>query len=842
MFAFRPKLLATRPSRTILPICAFVLLVVGIISAIEPPKSSLASITVSDEKGKRLADVTIEVRLANQPISTITTDASGQARVTFPAVGDYTVTISKGGYVETQTTVQVGGDTPVSEIEIVLPKSALSQQEIEVSAKDVNPTTESASAPNTISSNQAKIIPDKPATVIEALPLVPGVVRAPDGSVQIAGYGETHSALLVNSVNVTDPGTGDFGLSIPIDSVETISVSEMPYLAQYGKFTAGVVAAETRRGGEKWEYSLNDPLPDFRIRSGHLQGVKDASPRLNFSGPVIPNRLYFLEGAEYLLYKRTVYTLPFPQNQTRSEAVNSFSQLDLVVSPKHAVSASYHFAPQALEYAGLNFFNPQPVTPNARFRESTFTLIDRAEIAGGVLQSTFANTQVRSGIHPQGLQDMVLTPEGDSGNYFREEHRSADRFQWLENWKPRALHWKGEHNLQVGMMIAHSESEGEFQARSVQIQDGQGHLIRQIEFTHNGTYDVTDTEPAYYVQDHWLMTPHFAVDAGFRLEAPTITSTIRTAPRLGFVWNPERLPNTVIRGGTGIFYDSVPLDVYAFRRYPDQVVTTYDVAGNVTDGPRTYYNVMEQSYHHFGLVHHAPTTGNFAPFNISGNVEVEHTFARGIVTKVRYLQSVAEDVITLRQRDIGTAGVVALGSSGSARTRQLEFTTKIGRKEARQFFFSYVRQHARGDINDANSYLGNFPFPVVHSTVNASLPSEIPNRFLLWGSYSLPRKMMVTPKVEMRNGFSYQYSDLYQNLLPTAGPQSRFPKYFSLDFRLSKDIVVRKNHAIRLSGSVVNLTNHFNALEVHHNLADPSFGSFFGTYARRVTVDFDFLY
>ena len=52
----------------------------------------------------------------------------------------------------------------------------------------------------------------------------------------------------------------------------------MPYLAQYGKFTAGVVSAETRRGGDKWDYSLNDPFPDFRIRSGHLEGVVDAAP------------------------------------------------------------------------------------------------------------------------------------------------------------------------------------------------------------------------------------------------------------------------------------------------------------------------------------------------------------------------------------------------------------------------------------------------------------------------------------------------------------------------------------------------------------------------------------
>jgi outer membrane receptor for ferrienterochelin and colicin len=121
-------------------------------------------------------------------------------------------------------------------------------------------------------------------------------VRAKDGSVRIAGMGEDHSALLINSVDVTDPSTGSFGLSVPIDSVQTVEVAEMPYLAQYGKFTAGVVSAETRRGGDKWDYSLNDPFPDFRIRSGHLEGVVDASPRFNLSGPLVKDKVFFVEG------------------------------------------------------------------------------------------------------------------------------------------------------------------------------------------------------------------------------------------------------------------------------------------------------------------------------------------------------------------------------------------------------------------------------------------------------------------------------------------------------------------------------------------------------------------
>jgi hypothetical protein len=198
---------------------------------------------------------------------------------------------------------------------------------VEVKGEASNPITETSSDPATVAPEKAKDTPLRPATLVDALPLIPGIVRAPDGSVRIAGFGEDHSALLVNSVDVTDPATGGFGLSVPIDSVQTIEVSEMPYLAEYGRFTAGVVAANTRRGGEKWDYSLNEPFPDFFIRSGHLDGVRDAPPRFNLGGPIIANRLYFqnlalrpesehLEGLQFLHpIRRDRFSHPDPDRE-----------------------------------------------------------------------------------------------------------------------------------------------------------------------------------------------------------------------------------------------------------------------------------------------------------------------------------------------------------------------------------------------------------------------------------------------------------------------------------------------------------------------------------------------
>jgi len=806
-------------------------------------RAEVIHVSVIDEKNLPLSGATVGLRLRDKVVSTVSTDATGTVTLRVDVSGSYSLGIQKEGYLPSETALEVSEGGAAQDIDVVLSAMALSKQSVEVKGEASNPITETSSGATTLSPTNATDTPLRPATLADALPLIPGIVRGPDGSVRIAGFGEDHSALLVNSVDVTDPATGGFGLSVPIDSVQTIEVSEMPYLAEYGRFTAGVVAADTRRGGEKWDYSLNDPFPDFFIRSGHLDGVRDTAPRFNVGGPFISNHLYFLEGVEYLLDKQEVKTLPFPQSLSTSTAFNSFTQFDAILSANQTLTGSFHFAPHTLQYAGLDYFNPQPVTPNADFHETTGTVTDRLALGGGLLQSTVSSRVVSSNITAQGMADMVLTPIGNQGNYFSQESRRANRFEWIEEWTARTFHFAGQHTLKFGSVLGHSENVGYFNARPVQIENASGNLLQQINFSGAGAFDLADLEPAAFAQDHWVLNSHLAIDAGLRVEAQTITYTTRAAPRAGFEWTPD-VGKTVIRGGVGVFYDSVPLDVYAFNTYPQQTITTYNSSGVPVGPPVVYVNLTAQAAQStFPFIDSAQKNGNFAPYSVAWNVAFERAVSRFLLFRVKYLQSHEQNMITLQPEVVQNQNAFVLGASGQAHTRQAEFTARIGGASNRQFYFSYVRQYAYGDISDANSYLGNYPFPVVRDGLVASLPSEIPNRFLLWGTYAFPRKIAVTPHVEFRNGFPYQAIDvLQQYVAATYGPQYRFPRYFSLDLRVSKDIQIDPKHAVRLSGTVRNLTDHFNPLEVHSNIADPQYGVFFGNNDRRAVLDFDVLF
>ena len=103
---------------------------------------------------------------------------------------------------------------------------------------------------------------------------------------------------------------------------------------------------------------------------------------------------------------------------------------------------------------------------------------------------------------------MILSPIGNQGNYFGKESRLATRVQWIENWRPRSLHFMGEHSMQMGSVLAHAEDAGSFIARPVVIEDSTGQLASRIDFSGAGSFAVSDLEPSLYVQDHWVLRPN----------------------------------------------------------------------------------------------------------------------------------------------------------------------------------------------------------------------------------------------------------------------------------------------------------------------------------------------
>jgi hypothetical protein len=796
-------------------------------------------VLVVDASNQPVAHVRVQIKTGQSVVSSAETDRKGHAGFTELKPALYDITAIKDGFEPAQKAdlnLSQGGSV---EVELTLVPTLARQESIEVKGT-VAPVAQGSSPSNELPAQSVKELPGRPATVADALPLVPGVVRSPGGGVMISAAGEHRSALIVNSADVTDPATGQFGLTVPIDSVETLNVYQAPFLAEYGRFTAGLVSVETRRGGDKWKWELNDPFPDFYIRSYQLRGLRDATPRLNAEGPLIPGKLYFSEGFEYEIRKTDVYELPFPNNQKKREGVNSFAQLDWIASGKQLVTATVHIAPQRLDFVNMNYFNPQPTTPDASTHNYTATLADRLSIGGGLLENTLSVTRFDARVWGQGTQDLTVAPGGNTGSYFAQQSRNASRIGWTPVFSFAALNWLGTHDLKAGAYMAESTDNGQVSNHPIDIVSSTNQLLERIAFTPGQPFRMWDTEYAFFGQDHWIVSPSLAVDLGIRAESQELSESFRVAPRAGIAWSPFRNTGTVIRAGFGLFYDRVPLSVYSFSHYPNQVVTLFN-AGQVSAGPFLYQNGLGEAGAAFPLVFQEPVAGNFSPRSATGSVQVEQPLSQHLRLRVGYMQNQSAGLVILNRvaPDPGTnIGANLLSGGGQSRYRQFEVTARVRLNDRRQLFFSYVRARARGDLNDFASYLGSFPVPIIRANQFGNLPADLPNRFLAWGLLQLPWGFQVAPLFEFRSGFPSSITDATQNYvgIPNA---SRFPGFLSVDSRFSKDFKVSPKYTVRLSVSGYNLTNHFNPEAFHNNIADPAYGLFFGQRGRRFTADFD---
>jgi hypothetical protein len=800
-------------------------------------------VLVKDSQEAPIYKAKVSIGSDTSEVATVLTPVSGVAEFASVPCGEWSAKATKEGFKDSGTRVEVldrRGAFPVLEVTLTM-EPQTNRSSLNVTASVPAPLEQSSSQNYELHPEEVKNLPANPATVSDVLPLVPGVVRAPNGELKIDGSGEQRSSLVVNESDVTDPATAKFGQTVPVDSIETVNVLNTPFLAQYGRFTQSVVAVETKRGGDKWHYDLNDPFPDFRIRSYHMVGISNETPHAVVGGPIIKDRLFIITAAQYYLDKTPNRTLGFPYNISKHERENSFTQIDYILSPRQIVNATLHYNPEHTNFVNPDYFNPQPVTPSYAQKAYEATVAHHLGLFGGTLDTSLSYQRFHTFIGAQGPAGEVIAPQGNEGNYFGTQTRDAFRREWLEIWSPAPIRFYGAHQIKVGTSLTVSSDHGEFTYRPLQVESAAGMLLESIGFQNQGPYKRTDLEFTGYAQDHWTLNSMLSIDTGLRVEHQRLAESLRIAPRAGLSLAPFKNQRTVFRTGYGQFYDHIPLDVYAFSRYPEQIVTTYAPDGSVIGAPVPYLNVIGSTNGPSSfLVHGQRVAGAFSPRGVTWNVQLEHTFPKLLHVRGVYTDNRSVGLIVLHPDTLGTQHEIVLDGSGSSRFREAEVTAKMAWQKGQQLVFTYVRSLAQGDQNAFDYYVGNFAAPFIRPSVYARLAGDLPNRFLMWGQVDLPFGFTLLPTVEYRDGFPYAVTDMFQNYVGVPN-STHFPDFFSLDARLMRDFKVSSKHTIRLSVTGYNLTDHFNALDVHSNIDDPQYGTFFGNYHRRFRFDFEII-
>lgn len=690
---------------------------------------------------------------------------------------------------------------------------------VTASAESVDDSSPIAAQVERINSGVMQTAPVASERFQDALPLIPGVVRGPDGLLNISGTRGNQSALIFNSANGTDPVTGEEAVDVPIDAVSAVRVRGSAFAPEFGLSAGAVTIVETQQAGAAWHVTVNNLLPRIRRRGGRVKGVESFTPRFTISGPIVKNKVSLLSSMQYEVSQTRVFDLPPLESDTKRESFASFSRVDWTVRPTNHLTGSAMVSPRKTTYAGLNVFNPQGVTPNIENDNFLGGATDQIVVGSrGVLETRVSVKQFDSTIYPsRGRAPMVLAPDVNSGSYFNDQDRTSRRVEWLSTYA--FTPWGPMHLVKIGAGVTRETFDGVSTSRPVDIVRQDGTLSQEISFVGDGVLGRARTALQGYAQDAWTVSSRLGVQYGARYDYDSFTGDLNLAPRVSFTAVGSADGRTIVRGGVGMFYDPVKLNVASFDQMQERAITRFDARGLTPIGPATIIgNVIAGDIR--------------TPRSVNWNLELDREWIKNLFFRIGYTQ---RDIRSESVIDPGpTAGgrsVLLLRTDGRSKYREGQLTARYRVRSTDQIVGSYTRSSAFGNLNDFNTFFGNIENPVINPDARGPLPWDAPNRYLFWSNVSLPYGFTVFPLLDVRTGFPLSNVDRDRIYVGARNQAGRYPTFLSLDMQVTKRLRVFA-HDATVGLKVFNITDHFNPRDYQGNLASAGFGAFANSVSR----------
>jgi hypothetical protein len=776
------------------------------------------SIFVVDSDKVRSVMPGVQVRLEGPSLSMETvTDEQGNYSFTSVAPATYRIEVKASGFAGSKGVTVVPGaavDIPI-ELTIEAVKESVTVRETEEPAIPSDPSGQTVV-------NRSAVIntPNKYDRFDGLLPLVPGVVRGPDGLINMKGARSSQGGSLLNSASVTDPATGNAAMSLPIDVVQSVKVIPNPYDPEYGRLTGAVASLETVTGNfNVFHLSVQNLFVRPRKRAGDIVGVESATPRFTVTGPLIKDRIAFTQSFEYRFLRIPISGLPQLERDMKLEGFNSFSQVDVNLTQRQSLTAAFALYPQKFNYFGLNTFTPQASTPDLHQRGYMASAQHRYTTGpDSLLVSQFSYKRFDTDVTANSNDPYQLLIETTAGGFFNRQSRETSRTQWQEIYQFGARNFFGSHQFKLGIDFAHSDYNGRIESLPVTIIGVSNLPVERIHFGATSRFDVYQNETAWFLADKWAPFQRLTLDLGLRFDRDSLTGSTNTAPRAGFALMLTQDARTLLKGGVGLFYDRVPLNIASFPQLPNRTITDFASTGQILDS-EAYANTI--------------TAGLRNPRSVGWNVELDRQLTSALTVRTGFQQrNTVRDFLLMPTTEFGH-GILSLSNGGSSFYREFQIAGMY-KTRRNTLNASYTRSKAYGDLNDFNQFFGNNAVAVIEPNGRGRLAFDSPNRFLFWGQFTAPLKLTLMPVFDLHTGFPYSVVDQSRSFV---GPRNseRFRRFNSFDMQVTRPIslpIPHKEIKARVGFSVFNLLNHFNPRDVQNNIDSDRFGALFNGVGR----------
>ncbi len=770
---------------------------------------------VVDQSGLPLPGVTIVV--APGATRATTTDADGRFAFDLPP-GTYRVAADLAGFTPLDRTVVVSAGSPGT-LDLTM-MVALSEQVAVTAAPEPMVGAPAPTAGATVSRQVIEAAPRQNNTFDDVLPLLPNVVRGPDGLISMAGARAPQGQLLVNGFSQNDPVLGEPDIQLPLDPIGSVQVLVNGYRAEYGRAVGGVTLVQMRSGTDTFRFNFNSFDPRLHFSHGGIDGVEAWEPNLGFSGPIVKGRLWYAQGIDYRFVRNYSDTSGGTQS-SRYTAALSWTSVDWRPATGHQVSIWVDDDPQRTDRLDIGAFTPAASVPALRRGGLRAAVQDRLVLGSrSTLETGLQAASLPTDVTPNGGQPYFVAHDDASGSYFDRQERRASRLEGTGAF----THIAGAHLVKAGGTVGALGYRGTDVAAPVVQLRSDGTEARSIDFSGGGHVAARAAEIGAYVQDAWTVRPMLSIEAGVRYDRTSIAAGGVLAPRVGLTWKLDA--RTTITGGAGVFGDKVMLAAAAFPSLASRTIVEDDGQGALV-GRTTLVNV--------------PGGALGMPRARAWNVQFDRRFDTGFLVRLSYQERSGSDEPIV---DVDTAGgKLVLTNGGRSEARSLDATAGYrspgGRESA---YVSYVRASATGDLNDFASLFGNLMEPFVQPNARGPLATDVPDRVLTWALLSLPSRITLAPFLEVRSGFPYSPIDDGWRFVGRRNG-ARFPSFAAFDLSVNK--IVRLPHRLpeaRVGVQLYNLTGTGNWRDIQRDVARADYGSTYNPVPREVRSVFELLW
>ena len=590
----------------------------------------------------------------------------------------------------------------------------------------------------------------------------------------------------------------------PKSAIREIRINQNPFSAEYDKLGYGRIEIFTKPGMDQLhgELRLSGNDASFNSRNPFAASEPGYNSELfsgNVGGPLNKKASFFLSAQYRNINDVSVVNAqvldpsfhPVPFNESIASPrtrVNLSPRIDVQVTPNNTLSVRYQYYRDDLSNQGVGGFDLDSEAFDSLDTEHTLQISDTQVFGTRIVNETrFQFIHSPFDQTPADEADATILVPGafQGGGSSAGTIRQALNHYELQNYTQIAL---AKHTIKFGARLREvtedsretSGFNGTFYFSSLAAYQsalqGTGGMPTQFAIT-VGALQTSDSmfDGGFYVSDDWKVRPNITLSGGLRLETQTgMRDHVDWAPRLAVAWglgHGKSGPRTVIRAGTGIFYERFPEELLFQAR---RLNGTHQ-AQCVYSDPTFFPNVPVVSTP--GMCPGMATAVLPTEYRISRRLHAPGVFQTAVVLErqlnrvtslsLTYLNSrgfdqlLTNNINTPLPGTFPTAPVYPLGAPGNVyqyqsegvfRQQQLFVQVTVRAGTRLTLFSNYILNYAKSDTSGAGSFPSN-PFDLQQDYGRASF--DYRNRLYMGGSLGLPHGFRVAPFLVVTSGQPY---------------------------------------------------------------------------------------